>query len=39
MFELSDSAVKRRLEGMVKRQLLRRIGSDRGGHWEVVKNV
>lgn len=33
---LHDSSVKRRLEGLISEGLIRRVGSTKGGHWEVL---
>ena len=33
---LHDSSVKRRLEGLISEGLIRRIGSTKAGHWEVL---
>ncbi|MDO9537116.1 MAG: winged helix-turn-helix domain-containing protein [Thermoplasmata archaeon] len=34
---ISEDGVKYHLKKMVKKGLLRRIGPDRGGHWDVVE--
>lgn len=34
---LSDSSTKRRLEKLVNEGKTRRIGPDKGGHWEVIE--
>ncbi|MDE5656152.1 MAG: winged helix-turn-helix transcriptional regulator, partial [Muribaculaceae bacterium] len=33
---LHDSSVKRRLEGLISQGLIRRVGSTKAGHWEVL---
>lgn len=33
---LHDSSVKRRLEGLISEGLIRRVGSTKAGHWEVL---
>ena len=35
---LSSDSVKRRLKQMKSRNLIRRVGPDNGGHWEVIEN-
>ena len=35
---LHESSVKRRLKMMVDKGIIQRIGSDRGGHWEISNN-
>ena len=39
MFDVNDSLIKRRIENMVKRNLIKRVGPNKGGYWEVIKNV
>ncbi len=34
--KINESAVQKHLENLKKKGLLRRIGADRGGYWEVV---
>jgi len=34
---LSDGGIKKQLEKMQKEGVLRRVGPDKGGHWEVLK--
>lgn len=34
---IHDSSVKRRLESLMKRNLIKRIGPDKGGLWEVIE--
>ena len=34
---ISPSAVQKHIEALKKSGLIRRIGGDRGGHWEVIK--
>ena len=36
LMNLHDSSVKRRLEGLISEGLIRRIGSTKAGHWEVL---
>ena len=35
--KINESAVQKHLGNLKKKGLLRRIGADRGGHWEVVE--
>lgn len=34
---VSDRTIERNLNRLQKRNLLRRVGPDKGGHWEVVQ--
>jgi len=34
---ITDSGVKYQLKRMQERELIRRVGPDRGGHWEVIR--
>ncbi len=34
--KINGSAVQKHIENLKKKGLLRRIGADRGGHWEVM---
>jgi len=34
---ISDRAVKKQIAKLKEQRLLRRIGPDKGGHWEVVE--
>jgi ATP-dependent DNA helicase RecG len=34
--KINESAVQKHLENLKKKGLLRRIGADRGGYWEMV---
>jgi ATP-dependent DNA helicase RecG len=34
--KINESAVQKHLENLKKKGLLRRIGADRGGYWEVA---
>ena len=34
--KINESAIQKHLENIKKKGMLRRIGADRGGHWEVV---
>ena len=36
---LSDSAIKRRLENMKKSGLIKRVGPDRGGYWKIINKT
>lgn len=33
---IHESSVKRRLESLISNGRIRRIGPDKGGHWEVI---
>ena len=35
---LHESSVKRRLKMMVDKGIIQRIGSDKGGHWQISNN-
>jgi ATP-dependent DNA helicase RecG len=35
--KINESAIQKHIENIKKKGLLRRIGADRGGHWEVVE--
>lgn len=35
---LHESSVKRRLKMMVNKGIIQRIGSDKGGHWQISNN-
>lgn len=37
MLKVTDKTVKRDLDKLKKSGLLRRVGPDKGGYWEVVK--
>ena len=32
---INESAVQKRLDALRKKQMVRRVGADKGGHWEV----
>ena len=38
ILELSNSAIKKHLRNLKKKGKLRRVGPDKGGHWELVDN-
>jgi len=33
---INESAVQKRLDSLRKKGILRRVGPDRGGHWEIL---
>lgn len=33
---IHESSIKRRLESLISNDRIRRIGPDKGGHWEVI---
>ncbi len=37
--ETNDSVIKRRLKDMINKGIIRRVGSNKGSHWEVVAHV
>jgi ATP-dependent DNA helicase RecG len=38
MLSLSEDTIKEYIERLKQKGLLKRVGSDRGGHWEVIEN-
>ena len=34
---ISDDAVKQQIAKLVQKQFIRRVGPDKGGHWEVLE--
>jgi len=34
---ISERAIKKHIAALKKKDIIRRIGSDRGGHWEINK--
>ena len=34
---ISDDAVKQQIAKLVQKQIIRRVGPDKGGHWEVLE--
>ena len=34
---ISDDAVKQQIAKLVEQQIIRRVGPDKGGHWEVLE--
>ena len=37
ILKISDRAVKKHISNLKEKGIIRRIGADKGGHWEVVK--
>jgi len=36
-FGVNESAVQKRLDSLKKKGVLRRVGPDKGGHWEITE--
>ena len=39
MLNLSEDTIKEYIERLKQKNLLKRVGPDRGGHWEIVDRV